>query len=59
MSDRFIVRKNHAGGPGWVVIDTTTGKEVAWVYDQARNPELDEMRAKSFADLLNGRLCKP
>jgi len=51
--ERFVAKNNYAGGPGWLVVDGTTGKDVAWVYDQARNPELDENRAKAFAALLN------
>lgn len=54
---RYSVVKNNCGGPGWNILDLTTGKSVAWIYDQAygfKYPEEDERRANQFADVLNG-----
>jgi hypothetical protein len=54
---RYQAKKNSSGGPGWNVIDITTCRNVAWIYDQMyghKHTEEDERRAKLFADALNG-----
>lgn len=54
MAERFTAKENAAGGPGWLVIDTKTNKEVAWVYDQSGAPRgVDKTRAILFAAMLN------
>jgi len=54
--DKYAVRKNNNGGPGWLVMDIDTGRSIAWVYDQALGreyPAEDERRAELFAEVLN------
>jgi len=53
---KFTVKENDNGGPGWSVVDTQTGRSVAWIFDQKHGfdrTEVDEERAKLFADALN------
>ena len=55
--ERYSVIKNNNGGPGWNIIDNTTGRNIVWVYDQeygSKHPEEDERRAKKFTAMLNG-----
>lgn len=55
---RYEAIKNRRG-PGIHIIDHTTGREIAWVYDQEyghNHPEEDERRARLFADALNGKI---
>jgi len=52
---RFKTRNNYAG-PGFYVVDTKTGREIAWVYDQVKgweHPEIDKLRAELFSEALN------
>lgn len=53
---RFKVKRNNCGGPGWCIIDSQTGRSIAWVFDRSNNgsDERDEARAQLFADALNG-----
>lgn len=53
---RYSAKANNCGGPGWNVIDNTTGRSVAWIYDQEyghKYPKEDEQRAEKFAAMLN------
>ena len=55
---RYTVKLNNSGGPGWNIIDETTGRSVAWIYDQEygyNHPDEDERRARLFAAALNGK----
>lgn len=49
---RFTAKENTVG-PGWHVVDTETGRAVAWVYDHSmgrfEQDEVNEDRAKLFA----------
>ena len=38
------------------MVDTKTGREIAWVYDQVNgweHPEVDKLRAELFSEALN------
>ena len=53
---RYEAKRNNSGGPGWIIVDITTGRNVAGVFDQVygtKHPDEDERRAKRFADVLN------
>jgi hypothetical protein len=56
---RFVVKENNMGGPGYNVVDTKSGRDICWVFDQNQAlgynkfSELDLKRAQKIAEVLN------